>query len=335
MSGHFRRFAAKLFLITNALLTIVCVTNAQTVASIGASKDNTLYEDASGALSNGAGQHFFAGKNNSGMIRRGLVSFDIAGNIPAGATITNVTLTLHMTQSTSPSETVSLYLAGADWGEGTSVALGNEGGGAQSTTGDATWLHTFFNTSLWANPGGDFLSTASASQAVADTGTYVWGSTSGVIADVQTWLDNPSLNFGWVVGGEEGSVHTSKRFDSKDNTTPGFRPRLDVAYMPASSVSEGRTVPDRFALLQNYPNPFNPSTTISFSVPASGNVRLTIFDLTGREIVTLLNGAVNAGEASVMWNGHDNAGNLVSSGMYLYRLETGPFSQTRKMLLTK
>ena len=99
------------------------------VVTLGASKDNTLYQSATGALSNGAGQHFFAGKNNSSQIRRGVSAFDIAGGVPTGSTINSVTLTLNMSRTRLGvgAQTVNLHLLVADWGEGTSDALGQEG----------------------------------------------------------------------------------------------------------------------------------------------------------------------------------------------------------------
>jgi hypothetical protein len=94
---------------------------------LGASKDNTLYQSTLGDISNGAGDSFFAGlvgSRGGSAIRRGLLAFDIADNIPAGSTINSVTLTLYMSQSRSGAETVELRDVLADWGEGTSVGTG-------------------------------------------------------------------------------------------------------------------------------------------------------------------------------------------------------------------
>src|SRR5438876_5160110 len=99
--------------------------------NINPSKDNTLYEyvPADGDLSNALGNHFFAGKTAQaqGSIRRGVLAFDIAGNIPAGAIITSVTLSLNMSKTASDTaRTVELHRLLADWGEGTSQASGEE-----------------------------------------------------------------------------------------------------------------------------------------------------------------------------------------------------------------
>ena len=102
---------------------------------IPASKDNTLYDD-NGNPSNGAGDHFFAGITQSRKIRRGVIAFDVAAQIPAGSTVTSVTLTLYMSRTTAGNETVDLYPLLVDWGEGTSHATGEEGGGASPTVGE-------------------------------------------------------------------------------------------------------------------------------------------------------------------------------------------------------
>lgn len=200
--------------------------------SLGPSKDNTLYENATGAFSNGVGDHIFVGNNTGGQARRTVVAFDIAGNIPADSIIQNVTLTLRMSRTRAGPETIKLHGLLADWGEGTSNALGNEGGGASSASGDATWVHRFFNSDSWSNPGGDFSSTVSASASVAGSGSYAWGSTSQLVTDVQGWLDDQSSNFGWILIGNEAASQTAKRFDSRENGTDANRPVLTVTYTP-------------------------------------------------------------------------------------------------------
>ena len=93
--------------------------------------------------------------------------------------------------------------------------------------------------------------------------------------------------------------------------------------------------PGAFNLAQNYPNPFNPSTTIEFSIPTARNVRLSVFDATGKEIFVLVNGYTEGGTYRVHWNGNTNGDQVAPSGMYFYRIAAGDFSSTRKMLLIK
>jgi len=95
-------------------------------------------------------------------------------------------------------------------------------------------------------------------------------------------------------------------------------------------------LPTTVVLAQNYPNPFNPSTSISFTTSATTDVRLDIYNQLGRQVATLLDATVDAGETTVVWDGHDATGHQVASGIYLYRLSTeAGSSQTRKMILVK
>ena len=200
--------------------------------SIGPSKDNTLYEASAGSLSNGAGQHIFVGYTNRQAKRRGVIAFDIAGNVPQGATIDSVTLTLHMSKTVASDQNVQLHRLLAGWGEGVSDAAGTEGGGAAASTGDATWIHTSFDTATWQTPGGDFSAAASVSASVGGTGQYTWVSTDEMVADVQGWLENPSTNFGWLIKGNEAEAQTAKRFDSKENPAVANRPSLTIEFTP-------------------------------------------------------------------------------------------------------
>jgi hypothetical protein len=94
-------------------------------------------------------------------------------------------------------------------------------------------------------------------------------------------------------------------------------------------------VPSLFALRQNVPNPFNPSTTIRFDLPDRTKTTLRIYDIAGREICTLLDGTLNAGEHSATWNGRDGSGHEVGSGVYFYRLDAGKNTATRKMVMLR
>jgi hypothetical protein len=99
--------------------------------------------------------------------------------------------------------------------------------------------------------------------------------------------------------------------------------------------SKVNRAPGNYALYQNYPNPFNPATTIGFDLPEAGRVWLSVYDLLGREVLTLLNGELAAGHHKVNWNARDARGQLVGSGVYFYRLEAGPKKMARRMLLSR
>jgi hypothetical protein len=94
-------------------------------------------------------------------------------------------------------------------------------------------------------------------------------------------------------------------------------------------------VPVRFALGDNFPNPFNPVTRISFDLPVTGPVRLTVHDVRGRAVRNLVAGVLSFGTHTAVWNGTDDAGRRVPSGVYFCRIEAGDFVATRKMMLLK
>jgi subtilisin family serine protease len=93
--------------------------------------------------------------------------------------------------------------------------------------------------------------------------------------------------------------------------------------------------PEKFELQQNYPNPFNPTTRLTFAIPVQSAVRLTIYDLLGRQVRGLLAEELPAGYHAVSWDGTNDRGRAVSSGIYFYRLEAGDFEQNRKMIMLK
>lgn len=93
--------------------------------------------------------------------------------------------------------------------------------------------------------------------------------------------------------------------------------------------------PQQYTLAANYPNPFNPATTISFAIPRSENVTLKIYNAQGQVIRTLINETRSAGSYSMFWDARDDRGQLVPSGVYLYQMTAGDFSQTHKMLFVR
>ena len=92
---------------------------------------------------------------------------------------------------------------------------------------------------------------------------------------------------------------------------------------------------DRTVLYSNYPNPFNPTTHITFSIPKEGKVNLSVYNIKGQLVKTLVNRRIISGSHIVNWNGQDNAGKRVSSGVYFYKLKTAEKEISKKMLLLK
>jgi hypothetical protein len=231
------------------LLLLVCgVTHAKNVM-ISASRDNTIFENAPNN-SGGGMAGIFAGTNSTPSKRRGLIAFDVAANVPSGSTITSVELRLYLGLSpNASSQAIGLYRLTADWGEGTSGSstptVGGLGNGAPAAVGDATWTARNFGSNPWSNPGatGDFDAAASA---VANVGgppdsPHTWESTTGLVSDVQSWLDSPGSNFGWaLINANEVNAQTFKAFYSRSATLnsennpldPSFRPTLTVTYIP-------------------------------------------------------------------------------------------------------
>lgn len=201
-------------------------------------KDNTLYQNGSGSVSNGAGIHLFAGRTDDGLLRRAVMWFDIVGAVPAGATISSVSLKVWVNRAHNVVVSMMLHRLLEDWGEGTSNALLEsqshlDGKGAPATASDATWIHQFFNDEFWTNIGGTYVASASAMIGVgANTAFYTWTSTEGMVSDVQNWLDDPSSNFGWLVRGGESIQESAKRFGSREITVSSFRPLLTIDFSP-------------------------------------------------------------------------------------------------------
>lgn len=239
----------KSFYLTVAVLIFAAQQAAATTVPLNPSKDNTLIQatNPNAQLSNGQGDIFVGrtAQDGSGQttatisIRRGLIAFDIAGSIPAGATITGVSLTMRDVMGLNGDPIVELHKASQDWGEGSSFQNGGMGAAAQNN--DATWLYTFYNfvnpssSATWTTPGGSFSSTVSATAQIFDDlggGQLFTWSSAQMVADVQGWLNNPSTNFGWLLKHADESIgQTAKRLNSGESTTPpNVPPVLTVTY---------------------------------------------------------------------------------------------------------
>ena len=218
------------------------------VVVLPALKDNTVYE-GNPTGSNGAGDYIFTGTTSNGDSNRTLIGFDVPGNVPPGSTIDGVTLRLHLSRAnTDGGEITTLHLLLADWGEGWSDAVGEEGGGAPPTPGDATWISRFHPDEAWSSPGGDFDPAVSGSANVGGPGTYTW-STAGMTADIQDWLDDPASSFGWTLRGNEDASGTAKRFDSRSNPTVSDRPQLTIDFTPSGVTSGSCCLPGERCIL--------------------------------------------------------------------------------------
>jgi hypothetical protein len=179
--------------------------------------------------------------------------------------------------------------------------------------------------------------------AVSGNDVYAGGwfaSAGGVSANnIAKWEDSSwsALGSGMYSSVYAIAVNGSDAYVGGYFTTAGRKAssRFAIYHGVPVGVSNELYKNNRFELLQNYPNPFNPSTVISYQLAVNSRVSLKIYNMLGQEVRTLVKGYETAGYKQVRWDGKDHAGNSVSSGVYIYRLETGQFVQSKKMVLIR
>ncbi len=196
-------------------------------------QDNTIYLFGAGNRSNGAGGTMFVGVTGNGGSTRALVKFDVSGAVPAGSTINSASLQLRMVNvanTAAPTETQTVHRLTADWGEGTSTPLMGGGSGGIATTGDATWLNTFYPSMVWGTAGGDFVAAPSVTQTVGVSGSPTFSS-AALAADVQSWLDGTAGQFGWLIKDDESGV-SARVYSTREGATA---PALTIDFTPPSS----------------------------------------------------------------------------------------------------
>ncbi|MBX7167742.1 MAG: hypothetical protein K1X74_15530 [Pirellulales bacterium] len=218
-----------------------------TTISLTPTHDNTLIQRqliTDPQLSNALGDVISGRTNQDGQgpatisIRRGLIYWDLStASIPAGAVITGVDLRMRDVQGLNGDRATTLHRLTNSWGEGTSFQAGGQS--AAATDNDATWFYRFYNTAnpgaspAWSTPGGDFVSTPSATTVINDDlgplqpVAWLGALNPQMVADVQDWLDNPVTNFGWLIKGVETSGQTAKRLNGNGSDVP---PLLEITY---------------------------------------------------------------------------------------------------------
>ena len=157
--------------------------------------------------------------------------------------------------------------------------------------------------------------------------------------------DSPGISVDIAVNTTTNLVNTSPVTTAADTVEVNSALNIDSANniinqvqshpLLSKEVPNFNVIPTEYALLQNYPNPFNPTTEIRFRIPETSNVLLRVFDILGREVRTLANADYSVGFHTIRWDGMDNLGNEVSSGIYFYQLKVDDFSQVRKMNLLR
>ena len=132
----------------------------------------------------------------------------------------------------------------------------------------------------------------------------------------------------------KGSIYDVGHVEIDNINVAGFAGDL-IDNVSRTAISDVKLIPSDFSLQQNFPNPFNPSTEIRFDLPEEGQVELSVFNMQGQKVRTLESGRMTPGYHAIIWNGTNDNGNRVSTGMYFYSIQTNKFQAVRKMLFLK
>lgn len=183
----------------------------------------------------GAAGDFIVGTLNNGSPNRAVLAFDIAGGVPAGATINSVSLALSdQSNNTVVASNFGLHRMLKDWDEGGGAGIVN------AADGEVTWNSQAQAGALWAAPGGrageDFQAAASGTYNTG-AGGFVFASAPGLVGDVQSWVDSPASNYGWImVSDAEGTQRTARRLGSREDGAGS--PVLTIDYTPVPEPAQ-------------------------------------------------------------------------------------------------
>lgn len=200
----------------------------------------------------------------------------------------------------------------------TILICGNYGGIIRTTNNGFNW-HTILTRTESGNLNKLYFITKIKGFAIGDTGKIYFTTNTGINWITQNSSTNKNLNSVWFINKDTGFIVGDSGIILKTFTG---------GLVNFNSISS--QIPNNFYLEQNYPNPFNPETKIRFSIPKSGNIKIIIYNLQGKEIEILLNKKLDIGDYETSWNG-----SKYPSGVYFYRLEAGNFVDTKKMILIK
>ncbi len=193
---------------------------------------------------------------------------------------------------------------------------------------------TFADTTVTIAGGGDVLMVRLSSD-----GVRRWAKRSDTFATscgVLCMATNASGTSAYT-GGQFNTTLTlgPTTFNVAAGVTDGWLGKMAIPTATAVREIADAPLPESFSLSQNYPNPFNPTTTIEFKIAAASRVSVDIFNLLGQHVCTLVDEDLAAGNYATEWDGADQSGRKVASGVYLYRLQSREYTDTRKMTLLK
>jgi len=169
---------------------------------------------------------------------------------------------------------------------------------------------------------------------------FIWDGTSNILIDTAFGLAQSYNSSGqvriinYLLGYRYSRSDTQSQISATTTTIDNYKPQIRI-YSDALSESDNPLKPITTKLGSNYPNPFNPSTTIFYDLQRPSYVVIEVFNIKGQIVSILLNEYVGAGRHFVNWNGKDATGQSVTSGVYLYRLQTSDYSETKRMILLK
>ncbi len=225
----------------------------------------------------------------------------------------------------------STYLGGSVYDNGYSIAI--DGSGSAYVTGEtaSTDFPTLNEYQTYQGGGDVFVTKLSSSGNILIYSTYIGGSANERAFSIAVDGSESAYVTGHI---QSTDFPTLNEYQTDQGGDDAFVAKFE-AFSVGVEEYDLDNLPSNFNIYQNYPNPFNPSTTIEFNLPTKSNVSINIYNLLGQEVQQLVNQEYSAGNYKVTWDGKTSTGVQTSSGIYLYRIETDDFVETKKMLLLK
>ena len=224
--------------------------------------------------------------------------------------------------SGEPSDFVELYNYGSGDIDISGWGFSDESGSVSTTAPEGSMIEAGGYFVLWYS-GEDLFPQVDSKLSSEGEKIYIMDENSRTVFNYSFGEQSDDISFGIYMG---EMIHMTP----SPNTS-----NTEFLSVSDDNSSIDATIPSSYKLNQNYPNPFNPSTNISFSIFSDEFVTISIYDMLGKEINTLLNQSMKAGGYSFKWNATNKLGNSVPAGIYFYRLETDKFQESKKMILLK